>query len=156
MALDKLFEHYQFGSWKNKFDGIYTIKFFFGFEKVILVKPQTYMNMSGSCVAKFMKFYKVSEADIFVVYDDIDLGFGDIKVKRGGGDAGHRGVRSISQHLRTREFNRIRIGIGRPSSKEEVSSFVLSNFSKAEKEKTLVLIENLCRDFETIIQRRTV
>ena len=84
---------------------------------------------------------------------DIDLEFGDIKLKLGGGDAGHKGVRSISQHLGTKDFNRIRMGIGRPSTKEEVSSFVLSNFSKTEVDKTLTLIQNLCENFEKIIQK---
>ena len=113
------------------------------------------MNTSGFCVAKFKQFFKVSEDNIFVIYDDIDLEFGAIKLKYGGGDAGHKGVRSISQHLGTKEFNRIRIGIGRPSGEEEVSSFVLSNFSKAEMDRALMLIENLCEGFEKIIQNKT-
>ena len=88
--------------------------------------------------------------------DDIDLGFGDMKLKQGGGDAGHKGVRSISQHLGTKNFNRIRMGIGRPREKEEVSSFVLSNFSKAERDKNQILIKSLCEDFEKIIQKKTI
>ena len=79
---------------------------------------------------------------------------GHIKFKQGGGDAGHKGVRSISQHLGTKDFNRLRVGIGRPRTKEEVSSFVLSDFSKAEKDKILALIEKLCENFEEIIQKR--
>ena len=132
MALDHFSKHYQFEDWKIKFDGMFVAKLF-GSEKIILVKPQTYMNLSGSCVAKFKLFFKVSEEDIFVIYDDIDLELGHIKFKQGGGDAGHKGVRSISQHLGTKDYNRLRVGIGRPRTKEEVSYFVLSNFSKAEK-----------------------
>ena len=98
MALDHFSTHYQFEDWKIKFDGMFVAKLF-GSEKIILVKPQTYMNLSGSCVAKFKLFFKVSEDDIFVIYDDIDLELGHIKFKQGGGDAGHKGVRSISQHL---------------------------------------------------------
>ena len=79
---------------------------------------------------------------------------GHLKFKQGGGDAGHKGVRSLSQHLGTKDFNRLRVGIGRPRTKEEVSSFVLSNFSKAEKDKILALIEKLCENFEEIIQNR--
>ena len=112
------------------------------------------MNLSGSCVAKFKLFFKVSEDDIFVIYDDIDLALGHIKFKQGGGDAGHKGVRSISQNLGTKDFNRLRVGIGRPRTKEEVSSFVLSNFSKAEKDKIVTSIQKLCEDFEEIIQKR--
>ena len=77
-----------------------------------------------------INFFKVNDDDIFVIYDDIDLSFGDKRLKQGGSDAGHKGVRSISQHLGTKNFNRIRLGVGRPKEKEDVSSFVLSNFSK--------------------------
>ena len=94
--------------------------------------------------------------DLLYVYDDLDLSFGDTKIKLGGGDAGHKGVRSISQHLRTKDFNRIRMGIGRPSEKEDVSSFVLSNFSKNESDRVAILIKNLCDDFEKIIQKNLV
>ena len=153
IALDGLSRHYQFENWKSKFDGMFAAKMF-GSEKIILVKPQTYMNLSGSCVAKFKLFFKVSEEDIFVIYDDIDLELGHIKFKQGGGDAGHKGVRSISQHLGTKDYNRLRVGIGRPRTKEEVSSFVLSNFSKAEKDKIVTSIQKLCEDFEEIIQKR--
>ena len=153
MALDHFSTHYQFEDWKIKFDGMYAAKLF-GPEKIILVKPQTYMNLSGSCVAKFKLFFKVNEEDIFVIYDDIDLDLGQIKFKQGGGDAGHKGVRSMAKHLGTKDFNRLRVGIGRPRTKEEVSYFVLSNFSKAEKDKIVTSIQKLCEDLEEIIQRR--
>ena len=153
MALDNLFAYYQFDNWRTKLEGI-SATTSFGSEKIILVKPQTFMNLSGVCVAKFKQFFKITVADIFVIYDDIDLGFGEIKIKQGGGDAGHKGVRSISQHLQTKDFNRIRLGIGRPSTNEPVSHFVLSNFSKNERDKVLILIRNLCEDFEKIIQKK--
>ena len=155
MVLDSLHAHYKFENWKSKFDGMYASKRF-GSEKIILVKPQTYMNLSGFCVAKFKQFFKVDDGDIFVIYDDIDLGFGNKKLKQGGGDAGHKGVRSISQHLGTKNFHRIRIGIGRPKEKKDVSSFVLSNFSKTEIDSAQNLIKNLCEDFENIIKKRQV
>ena len=106
MVLDSLAVYYQFEDWKKKFDGMFSSKLF-GSEKITLVKPQTYMNLSGFCVVKFKQFFKVNDDDIFVFYDDIDLGFGDKRLKQGGGDAGHKGVRSISQHLGTKNFNRI-------------------------------------------------
>jgi len=152
MALDNLSEHYQSENWRTKLGGMFTSTSF-GSEKIILLKPQTFMNLSGVCVANFKKFFKIKVSDIFVIYDDIDLGFGERKIKKGGGDAGHKGVRSISQHLQTKEFNRIRLGIGRPREKEEVSHFVLSNFSKTERGKVLILIQNLREDFEKIIQQ---
>ena len=153
MALDSLSEHYQFEQWKSKFDGMFSSKLFDS-EKIILVKPQTYMNLSGFCVAKFKQFFKVNDDDIFVIYDDIDLGFGDKRLKQGGGDAGHKGVRSISQHLGTKNFNRIRMGVGRPNEKKDISSFVLSNFSKTEIARVQSLINDLCEDFKNIVQKR--
>ena len=154
MALDNLYAHYLFENWRTKLGGLFSTASL-GSEKILLVKPQTFMNLSGICVAKFKHFFKINVADIFVIYDDIDLGFGEIKIKQGGGDAGHKGVRSISQHLQTKDFNRIRLGIGRPSTKEEVSHFVLSNFSKSEKDKLLILFQSLSEDFVKIIQKRT-
>ena len=153
MALDSLSKRYEFEDWRNKLDGMFATTSF-GSEKFILLKPQTFMNLSGICVAKFKKFFKITVGNIFVIYDDIDLGFGEVKIKQGGGDAGHNGVRSISHHLQTKDFNRIRLGIGRPNTKDEVSRFVLSNFSKTERDKVLILIHNLCEDFEKIIQQQ--
>ena len=155
MALDNLYAHYLFENWRTKLGGLFSTASL-GSEKILLVKPQTFMNLSGICVAKFKQFFKINVADIFVIYDDIDLGFGEVKIKQGGGDAGHKGVRSISQHLQTKDFNRIRLGIGRPSTKEEVSHFVLSNFSKTEKDKLLILFQSLSEDFVKIIQKRTL
>jgi len=154
MALDSLSAHYRTEDWKTKLDGMFA-RTSFGSEKIILVKPQTFMNLSGICVKKFKQFFKIKVSDIFVIYDDIDLDFGEVKIKQGGGDAGHKGVRSISQHMQTKDFNRIRLGIGRPRTKEEVSHFVLSNFSRNEKDKVLILIEHLCENFEKIIQKKT-
>ncbi len=154
MALDNLYAHYLFENWRPKLGGLFSTASL-GSEKILLVKPQTFMNLSGICVAKFKHFFKINVADIFVIYDDIDLGFGEVKIKQGGGDAGHKGVRSISQHLQTKDFNRIRLGIGRPSTKEEVSHFVLSNFSKTEKDKLLILFQSLSEDIVKIIQKRT-
>ena len=153
MALDHLSAHYLYEDWRTKLGGLFATASL-GSEKTILVKPQTFMNLSGICVAKFKQFFKINVADIFVIYDDIDLGFGEVKIKQGGGDAGHKGVRSISQYLQTKDFNRIRLGIGRPSTKEEVSHFVLSNFSKTERAKLIVLFQKLSEDFEKIIEKK--
>ena len=154
MALDNLYSNYLFENWRTKLGGLFSTASL-GSEKILLVKPQTFMNLSGICVAKFKHFFKINVADIFVIYDDIDLGFGEIKIKQGGGDAGHKGVRSISQHLQTKDFNRIRLGIGRPNTKEEVSHFVLSNFSKTEKDKLLILFQSLSEDIVKIIKKGT-
>jgi PTH1 family peptidyl-tRNA hydrolase len=100
--------------------------------QVVLAKPLTYMNASGRAVAGLCAHFSILPNDLIVVHDDLDLQLGRIKVKIKGGDAGHYGVRSIIEHLRTDEFIRIRVGIGRPASKDEVVTFVLSPFTPAE------------------------
>jgi PTH1 family peptidyl-tRNA hydrolase len=99
-------------------------------ERVILVKPQTYMNLSGLAVRSLTAFYKLSPSDVVVVYDDLDLLPGRIKVRPGGGAAGHKGMKSIIEHLGTEEIARVRVGIGRPPG--ETVDFVLTPFPAAE------------------------
>jgi peptidyl-tRNA hydrolase, PTH1 family len=101
-------------------------------ESVILAKPLTYMNSSGKAVADLCMHFSLTPSDLIVVHDDLDLPLGHIRLKIQGGDAGHYGVRSIIKHLNTHVFTRIRVGIGRPASKEEVVAFVLSPFSADE------------------------
>ena len=153
MILDMLSKHYEFEGWKSKLDGEFSTKIFSS-EKIILLKPQTFMNLSGTCVVKFKQYFKIGLDDIFVVYDDIDLSFGDMRLKHGGGDAGHKGVRSISNHLQSEAFNRIRFGVGRPREGGQVSNFVLSNFSKNEKEKVLILAQDFCENFDKIVNKK--
>lgn len=120
--------------------------------KVILVKPLTYMNNSGEAVKFFLKKYKLLPTDIIIIYDDLDLELGKIRIREKGSSGGHKGLISIIQHLNTEEFPRIRVGIGRPQNQETID-FVLSNFKKKELsiiEKTLeqvveatkIIIEN--------------
>jgi PTH1 family peptidyl-tRNA hydrolase len=105
-----------------------------GDERLILIKPQTYMNLSGQAVSSFARFYKLPQENILVVYDDVDLPFETLRLKPNGGDAGQKGVRSIIQHLGTQEFPRLRVGIGRPPGRTPVSDYVLQDFSKSERE----------------------
>jgi PTH1 family peptidyl-tRNA hydrolase len=105
-----------------------------GDERLILIKPQTYMNLSGQAVASFTRFYKLPRENLLVVYDDVDLPFETLRLKPNGGDAGQKGVRSIIQQLGTREFPRLRVGIGRPPGRMPVSDYVLQDFSKPEKD----------------------
>ncbi|WEG12729.1 aminoacyl-tRNA hydrolase [Pullulanibacillus sp. KACC 23026] len=116
--LDKLKFNAQFG--KGKING----------EDLVLVKPLTYMNLSGEAVAPLMKFYQIPVEDILVVYDDMDLPLGKIRLREKGSAGGHNGIKSLIQHLGTQEFKRIRIGIGRPNGREPVVDFVLKRFSK--------------------------
>lgn len=101
-------------------------------ERLILIKPQTYMNLSGQAVSSFIRFYKIPRENLLVVYDDVDLPFETLRLKPDGGDAGQKGVRSIIQQLGTQEFPRLRVGIGRPPGRTSVSSYVLQNFSASE------------------------
>jgi PTH1 family peptidyl-tRNA hydrolase len=98
-------------------------------QPVLLVKPQGYMNLSGSAVKKFFDYFKIAGEDVIVVHDDLDLPFGTIRMKSGGGTGGHKGLISIIDHLGVEDFNRVRLGIGKPDRREMVESYVLSPFS---------------------------
>ena len=102
-----------------------------GREKVIIIKPQTYMNESGRAVGEAMRFFKLDPEDVVVFYDELDLAFGKVKAKLGGGSAGHNGIKSIAAHIGA-DFERIRLGIGHPGDKARVHGHVLGDFAKAE------------------------
>lgn len=127
-----------FGPFRKKFQGLLSEANQDGC-KVVLLKPQTYMNNSGQSVAAAAKFYKAGPDRIVVFHDELDLPPGDIRVKKGGGNAGHNGLKSIQAHLGTPDFRRVRIGIGHPGHRDRVSDYVLSNFPKAEQ----VLVEDI-------------
>ncbi|MDN6195396.1 MAG: aminoacyl-tRNA hydrolase [Atopostipes suicloacalis] len=101
-----------------------------GAEKIVLIKPQTFMNLSGEAVQPWIDFYKLSSDDFLIIYDDMDLAVGKIRLRLKGGSGGHNGMKSIIQQLNGKEFNRIRVGIGRPYPKQTVVSHVLSPFRK--------------------------
>jgi PTH1 family peptidyl-tRNA hydrolase len=103
-------------------------------QRIILIKPQTYMNLSGQAVSSFLRFYKLPREQLLVVYDDVDLPFERLRLKPDGGDAGQKGVRSIIQHLGTQEFPRLRIGVGRPPGRMETSAYVLQPFSRKQQD----------------------
>lgn len=130
-ALDAMADAYARGGFKSKFNGEYAEASIDG-KKVVLLKPLTYMNESGQSVGKAAKFYKIPPENIIVFHDELDLEPGKVRVKMGGGLAGHNGLKSIKAHLGTPEFLRVRIGIGHPGDKNRVSGYVLSDFSKAE------------------------
>ncbi len=132
MAADEISSRYNFSSFKNKFDGLIA-EGQIGGEKVLLLKPQTFMNLSGNSVVKTALFYKILPENIIVIHDDIDLANGQMKAKCGGGAGGHNGLKSLDSHI-TPGYNRIRIGVGHPDGKgSEVAEYVLGHFSKAER-----------------------
>ncbi len=130
MAADAIAEVHGFGSVQRKFQS-WVQDGRIGGEKVLLLKPATYMNKSGQAIGEAMRFYKLAPEDVTVFYDELDLEPFKVKVKRGGGTAGHNGIRSTDAHIGN-EFRRVRIGIGHPGDKARVTRHVLGNFAKAE------------------------
>ena len=130
MALDVIAEMHGFGAVQKKFQG-WLQEGRIGPEKVLLLKPATYMNESGRSVGVAMRFYKLEMDALTVFHDELDLAPFKVKVKTGGGTAGHNGLRSIDQHLGP-DFRRVRIGIGHPGHKDRVTGHVLGNYAKAE------------------------
>ncbi|MEM8571642.1 MAG: aminoacyl-tRNA hydrolase [Pseudomonadota bacterium] len=130
MAVDAIADAYSFGPWRSKFSGQLSEGRLSG-TKILLLKPDTYMNRSGDALQAAITFYKLNPADVIVFHDELDLAPGKIRVKQGGGHAGHNGLRSITAHLGA-EFSRVRIGIGHPGDKALVSNYVLSDFAKAD------------------------
>ncbi|MBO7244262.1 MAG: aminoacyl-tRNA hydrolase [Alphaproteobacteria bacterium] len=134
MAVDEIVHRYNFSGFKSKFKGEITEGVIEG-EKVMVLKPSTYMNLSGESVLSVASFYKIKPEDIIVFHDDMDLPVGKIRVKQGGGSGGHNGLKSIDQHLGN-NYHRVRMGVGKPQMKEQVVSWVLSKFEQNDK-KTL-------------------
>jgi PTH1 family peptidyl-tRNA hydrolase len=133
MALDRLVERFALPGWRSKFRGRLT-EGPLGGEKVLLLEPMTYMNESGRSVAEAARFYKLAPADVVVFHDELDLVPFKCRVKVGGGVAGHNGLRSIAAVLGTRDFKRVRLGIGHPGDRNRVTGYVLGDFAKAERE----------------------
>lgn len=130
MVCDVLADMHSFGSVQKKFSG-WVQEGRIGGEKVLLLKPATYMNESGRAVGEALRFYKLGPDALTVFHDELDLDPFRVKVKQGGGHAGHNGLRSIDQHIGP-DFRRIRLGIGHPGHKERVHGHVLGNYAKAE------------------------
>lgn len=130
MAVDRIAEDHGFSPWRAKFQGRVS-EGRLGHEKVVLLKPETYMNLSGQSVGEAMRFYKLTPEDVIVFHDELDLAPGKMKLKHGGGHAGHNGLRSIHAHI-GESYGRVRLGIGHPGHKDRVSGYVLSDFAKAD------------------------
>ena len=150
MALDEIARDPAFGPWSKKFlaeiaEGQ------IGGEKVLLIKPLTFMNESGRSVGEAARFFKIDPADIVVVHDELDLAPGKLRVKKGGGNGGHNGLKSIDAHLGTRDYRRVRLGIGHPGSKEAVTPHVLGDFAKADREWLEPLLEAVARHVGTLV-----
>lgn len=142
MAIDYLATEFNFGGKKVKSKAVVMEGKREG-QKIILVKPQTFMNLSGTSVTSLVRFYKVKTENLIVIHDDLDLNSLSIRLRPGGGPGGQKGVASIIQNLGTQQFNRVRIGIGRPPGRMDPSDYVLQNFSKQEEKELLILLDTV-------------
>ncbi|MGH1466495.1 MAG: aminoacyl-tRNA hydrolase [Cognatishimia sp.] len=132
MALDRIADDHGFGPWRKKFQAAVT-EGKFGSDRIVLLKPETFINLSGQAVGEAMRFYKLDSTDVIVFHDELDLAPGKCRVKSGGGHAGHNGLRSIHQHL-SPHYDRVRLGIGHPGHKDKVAGYVLRDFAKADQD----------------------
>ncbi len=129
--IDALADHLGITLNQSKFKGIYGTAHYNG-EKVILLKPLTYMNLSGECIGPLMDYFNITEEELVVIYDDLDLPVGKIRLRQKGSAGGHNGIKSTIAHLGTSNFNRIRVGIDRPKNGMSVSNYVLGRFTEEE------------------------
>ncbi|MFI5926913.1 aminoacyl-tRNA hydrolase [Micromonospora sp. NPDC051543] len=123
----------------------------FGGPKLVLVKPLTYMNLSGGPVAALSQFYKVPPAQVVAVHDELDIEFGQVRIKFGGGEGGHNGLRSMSKSLGTKDYVRVRFGVGRPPGRQDPADFVLSDFGAAERKELDFLVDRAADVVESVI-----
>ncbi|MGC5052530.1 aminoacyl-tRNA hydrolase [Micromonospora sp. DT48] len=124
-----------------------------GGPKLVLVKPLTYMNLSGGPVAGLAQFYKVPPGRVIAVHDELDIGFGQVRVKCGGGEGGHNGLRSMSKSLGTKDYVRVRFGIGRPPGRQDPANYVLSDFGTVERKELDFLVDRAADVVESVVIR---
>jgi len=139
MAADEIVRRHSFSAYRTKFQGELA-EGMIGTEKVLVLKPMTYMNESGRSVQEAVAFYKLTPEDIVVLHDELDLAPGKLRVKRGGGHAGHNGLRSIHAHV-GEGYARVRLGIGHPGHKDQVTGHVLNDFAKADTDWLMPLLD---------------
>jgi PTH1 family peptidyl-tRNA hydrolase len=145
MAVDEIVRRHGFGPWRRRFQG-QSCDGSVDTEKVLALKPQTFMNVSGQSVGEAMRFFKLTPPDVIVIHDDLDLAPGKVRVKQGGGHGGHNGLRSIDDHI-GKEYWRIRLGIGHPGNKDLVHGYVLHDFSKTEQVWLEPLLDTVAKEF---------
>lgn len=150
MAVDRIASLYGFSSFKNKYKGEYT-EGIVGTERVILLKPQTYMNESGRSVGEVARFYKIPTSHLIVFHDELDVMGGKLKIKVGGGAAGHNGLKSMDAWLDDANYKRVRLGIGHPGDRDRVTGYVLGNFSKEEDVWLGPLLEAVAKEFPLLL-----
>ena len=152
MAIENIISEQQDYKIKNKFNSI-IYEVIIDNNKIILVKPETYMNNSGDAVYQIANFYKINSKDIFVLHDELDIPFGKIRIKIGGGNAGHNGLKSITNKINN-NYTRVRLGIGHPGKKEMVNSHVMGNFSGPEKDNLNQILNYLTNNINEILNNK--
>ena len=152
-VVDRWVNRHESPAWREKFEGAYSAINWTNGERVVALKPLTFMNRSGFSVRAALSFFKLKPADLLVVHDELDLPFGDYRLKQGGGDAGHNGVGSIIEQLGTDSFARLRFGIGRPPAEFTGSGadFVLEGFPLADRTRLEELIEDTTKVLDRVI-----
>lgn len=148
MAADAIARRHSFSPWTRKFQAEIA-EGRIGADKVLLVKPQTFMNLSGQSVGEALRFYKLDPSAVTVFYDEIELPGGKVRVKVGGGSAGHNGIRSLDQHI-GKEYRRVRIGVGHPGAREMVHGHVLGDFSRSDREWLDVLLDAIADNADMV------
>ena len=150
MAVDDIHRHYSFAPFRSKFQGEVADGTIAG-EKVLLLKPTTFMNESGRSVSEATRFYKIEAEDVIILHDELDLAPGKIRAKKGGGLAGHNGLKSIATHIGP-DFHRVRIGIGHPGEKGRVTGHVLKDFSKEDQKWVEPLLDAMTVSIDKLIK----
>ncbi|MDO5028409.1 MAG: aminoacyl-tRNA hydrolase [Bacillota bacterium] len=151
MVIDKLIEKLSASPYKIKFQAFIS-ETTIGGEKVLLVKPQTYMNNSGNSLREILDFYKIPSEDLIVIYDDIDIGFSTIRIRKKGSAGSHNGMKSIIYQIQSDTFPRIRIGVGQKHPQQDLANFVLSNFSKEEFEEIDLAVDQAAKAAIAIVE----
>ncbi len=154
IVIEELVRHFNLGMARSRFDA-HVYEGGVGTYKVALLKPQTYMNHSGRSIGQFVNYFKLSISNVIVIHDDLDLETGRVRIKMGGGNGGHNGLKSIDSHIGT-EYKRIRIGIGHPGHKDQVSNYVLSDFSSKDKEVLEGLVYQICVQLPILLEGNMV
>ena len=149
MAADAIARRHSFSPWSKKFHGLIA-EGRIGTETVLLVKPQTFMNLSGQSVGEAMRFHKLALSDLIVLYDELDLAPGKVRIKTGGGAGGHNGIRSLDAHC-GKDYRRVRIGIGHPGVREMVMPHVLGDFAKADREWLEPLLDAIADNADKLV-----
>lgn len=151
LFLDHLIDFFSLPDYQPKFKGAFTEGSIEG-HKLYFLKPLTFMNSSGQSIAAIAQFFKILPEEILIIQDELEVEFGKIRLKQGGSSGGHNGIKSIEQTIGSSNFGRLRIGIGRPLHKEDVSNYVLNNFDKEELEDLVPLYDKMAEHFPKLLE----